>query len=279
MHRRMIPQKFTNLRLSDQDLDFLIEVAAPNVGDKSSLKKIVQEDEDFRTSFIENENVFRKLMRDEETFLKISPTLFFEILLRRAAIELSGVSYTLEKTRSMSIPVFDTRELVEFLNQQSLVIYLADMLSSFTKIESYTVSIRIRKGIWKKIRFNNMDIDGLIRFSEASREEYRLGLYKRIADICLFILGIYPDYAERSWRYPLSGEIRPQIPGRNKISPEDYAEKGQQFYKLAAEHRAAMESGLSDIFWALHENFQKARKPLNFIADYYLKTRRHNLFT
>jgi hypothetical protein len=152
------------------------------------------------------------------------------------------------------------------------------MLTSFTRIESYTFTFRIHKGIWKKIRFNDMDIISLIRFSEVLEDDYRLGLYKRIADICLFILGIFPEFAEGSYRYPLSGEIRPQIAGRVRISPEEYEKKGQQFYRLAAEHRAAVESDLSDVFWTLHENFEKAKKPLNFIAEYYLKTKRHTLF-
>ena len=224
------------------------------------------------------EKVFRKLMADDEIFLKISPTLFFEILLRKATSDLSRASYTLEKTRSMSIPVFDTRDLVEFLNDQSIVAYLANMLSTFTRIESYTVSFRIGKGIWKKIRFNDMDINSLIRFSEAIEDEFRLGLYKRIADLCLFILGIFPDYAERSYRYPLSGEIRPQIAAGAKISPGEYEQKGQRFYKLAAEHQAAVDADLSDVFRVLHENFQIAKKPLNFIADYYLATKRHHVF-
>ena len=178
----------------------------------------------------------------------------------------------------MRIPVFDTHDLVELLSEKSIVVYLADMLSTFTRIESYTVSFRIRKGIWKKIRFNDMDISSLIRFSEVVEDEYRLGLYKRIADVCLFILGIFPDHVDRSDRYALSGEIRPQIAGRDRISSEEYEKKGRQFYKLAAEHRAALETDLSDVFWALHENFQKAKKPLNFIAEYYLTTKRHNLF-
>jgi hypothetical protein len=274
----MANKHFTHLRLADRDLDFLVEAAAPNVGDKSNLKKIIQEDEDFRNSFVINEKVFDKLMTDDEVFLKISPALFFEILLRRAARELSKAGYTVEKTGSMRIPVFDAQDLVDLMNQQSLVIYLADMLSSFTKIESYTVSFRIREGIWKKIRFNDMDISSLIRFCEVVDDEYRLGLYKRIADVCLFILGIFPDYAERSYRYPLSGEIRPQIAGGPKISPEEYEEKGQQFYRLAAEHRSAFELDLSEVFRALYENFQKAKKPLNFMAEYYLKTKRRNLF-
>ena len=271
-------KKLTGLRLSERDLDFLVEIAASDVGDKSNLKKIIREDDDFCRSFITDEKVFRKLMDDDEIVLKISPGVYFEILLRNAAKELAKASYTLEKTRTMSIPVFDTQALVELLNEQSIVVYLADMLSSFTRIESYTFTFRIRKGIWKKIRFNDMDITSLIRFSEALEDDYRLGLYKRIADICLFILGIFPDFAEGSYRYPLSGEIRPQIAGRAGISPAEYEKKGQQFYRLAAEHKAAVESDLSDVFWTLYENFEKAKKPLNFIAEYYLRTKRLTLF-
>jgi hypothetical protein len=274
----MTTGKMTRLRLSDRDLDFLVEAAAPGVGDKPNLKRILRADEDFRNSFVSDEQVFNKLMADDEIFLKISPPFFFEILLRKAARELSRISYTLERAQRMRIPVFDTDDLVELLSDNAIVVYLADMLSTFTRIESYTISFRIRKGIWKKIRFTDMDISSLIHFSEAIEDEYRLGLYKRIADVCLFLLGIFPDYIERSYRYPFSGDIRPQIAERSRISLEEYEKKGRQFYKLAAEHRVAVETDLSDVFWALHENFQKAKKPLNFIAEYYLTTKRHQLF-
>ncbi|MBW1676021.1 MAG: hypothetical protein JRF30_00435 [Deltaproteobacteria bacterium] len=39
-------------RLSDRDLDFLIETGAPEVRDKARLKEIIREDEDFRNGFI-----------------------------------------------------------------------------------------------------------------------------------------------------------------------------------------------------------------------------------
>ncbi|MGD8992312.1 MAG: hypothetical protein PVI00_12730 [Desulfobacterales bacterium] len=270
--------KTVSLHISERDLDFLIEAAASDVGDKANLKRILREDSDFRNSFVSDDTVIKKLMADDEILLKISPSLFFEILLRKASRALARSSYTLEKTRSMSIPVFDTQELVELLSDDSIVAYLANMLSTFTRIESYTISFRIRTGFWKKIRFNDMDIAGLMRFSETIEDEYRLGLYKRIADVCLFILGIFPDYAERNYRYPLSGEIRPQLGASAKISPEEYEQKGQQFYKLAAEHQAVAETDMANVFWALHENFQKAKKPLNFIADYFLTTKRHMFF-
>ena len=270
--------KFTGLQLSDRDLDFLVETASPEVTDKPRLKQIIRDDEDFRNTFIGEEKVFRRVMGDDELFLKISPTLFFEILLRRAANDLKKASYTVEKTSTMSIPVFDTKDVVELLTRESLLGYLAHMLSSFTKIESYTISFRVKKGIWKKIRFNDLDIHSLMNFCGAVEDEYRFGFYKRIADICLFILGLFPDYAERDYRYPFSGQVRPHIRGKLRISPEDYENEGRKFYKLAAEHPSAKELDLSEVLWALHGNFQKAKKPLNFIADHYLQYKKHKYF-
>ena len=152
----------TTFRLSRRDLDFLVTTVSPEVSDKSHLIQIIQKDEDFRNSFIGDAKVFRKVMVDDEILLKISPSLFFEILLRKAAKDLSKVSYTYEKTQAMSIPVFDTEDLVSLLSRESLLIYLADMLASFSRVESYAISIRIRKGVWRKIRFNDLDIHSLM---------------------------------------------------------------------------------------------------------------------
>jgi hypothetical protein len=265
-------------RLSDSDFDFLVETASPEIKDKSRLKQIIQEDGDLRNSYVGDEKVFRKMMDDEEIFLKISPALFFEILLRRAANDLEETGYTLEKTSRMKIPVFDTREVSEFLTKESLLLYLADMLASFTKIESYTLSFRIRKGAWEKIRFNDLDILSLMNLCQAAGDEYRIGFYKRIADLCLFILGIFPDYAERDYRYPFSGQVRAHIHGKVRVSPEDYEKEGRKFYKLAAEHPSAKALDLSEVFLALHENFPKAKKPLNFIAERYLRYAKHKFF-
>lgn len=265
-------------RLSERDLDFLVETVSPEVADKRKLKMIIKEDEDFRNTFTGDERVFRRVMDDDEIFLKISPTLFFEILLRKAANDLERVSYTLERTRTMRIPVFDTKDVVELLTKQSLLVYLADMLSSFSKIESYAISFKARKGTWYKTQFNDLDILSLMGFCEVVEDEYRLGFYKRIADICLFILGLFPDYVEREYRYPFSRHLRPQIPGKVRISPEDYEKEGRKFYRLAAEHQSAKEMDLSEVFWALHGNFQQAKKPLNFIAEHYLQYKRHRFF-
>ena len=178
----------------------------------------------------------------------------------------------------MKIPVFDAGDVVELLTKESLLVYLADMLSSFTRIESYAISFRVKEGVWHKIRFNDLDMQSLMSFCDVVEDEYRLGFYKRIADICLFILGLFPDYVEREYRYPFSGHLRPPLLGKGRISPEDYEEEGRKFYRLAAEHPSAQEMDLSEVFWALHGNFQQAKKPLNFIAEHYLHYKRSKLF-
>ena len=266
------------MRLSVKDLDFLIETVSPEVTDKPRLKLIIEEDEDFRNTFISDQKVFKRVMDDEEIFLKISPSLFFEILLKKAVNDLEKVSYTIEKSGTVKIPVFDSKDVVGLLTKEPVLVYLADMLSSFTRVESYTISFRAGKGFWKKIRFNDLDIFSLMSFCEVVKDEYRLGFYKRIGDICLFILGLFPDYAERDYRYPFSGQVRSRIPGKGRISPEEYEKKGREFYKLAAEHLSAEKLELSEVFWTLHSNFQKAKKPLNFIADHYLHYKRAMLF-
>ena len=265
-------------KLSERDLDFLTETVSPDVSDKLRLRMIIMEDEDFRNTFIGDERVFRRVMDDDEIFLKISPSLFFEILLRKAVKDLEKASYTVEKTSTMKIPVFDTKDVVELLTRESLLTYLADMLSSFTRIESYAISFKARKGFWYKIRFNDLDVQSLMSFCEVVEDEYRLGFYKRIADMCLFIMGLFPDYVQRQHRYPFSGHLRPQTPGKSRISPEEYEEEGKRFYRLAAEQASAREMEISDIFWALHVNFQAAKKPLNFIAEHYLHYKRHMVF-
>ena len=152
------------------------------------------------------------------------------------------------------------------------------MLSSFTRIESYTVSFRVKKGVWKKIRFNDLDIHSLMSFADIVEEPLRLNFYKRIADICLFILGIFPEHAKYEHRYPLSRQPRPNLRGKTRISPEEYDKEGRKFYKLAAEHPSAEEFDLSETFLALYGNFQKVKKPLNFISEHYLQYKRHQVF-
>jgi len=274
----MIRLELQRSSLSDRDLDFVVQAAAPESKNKAKLRELIKEDEDFRKGLVGDEKVFRRVMADEEIVLRISPALYFEILLRNAIKELEKASHTIERAGTQAIPVFDTKEVVNLLAKQAILDYMAYMLSSFTRIESYVIPLRVRRGVWRKIRFNDMDIDCLTRICEAVDEEYRFGFYKRIADVCLFILGIFPEYAQFDYRYPFSGEVRPKIAGRIRRGIADYEEEGRKFYKLAAEHQSARTLELSEVFWLLHGNFNAATKPLNFISKHYLRYKKHRLF-
>ncbi len=274
----MVQERSKHFRLSDRDIDFLVETVSSQVSDKLRLQQIIREDDDFRNRFVSDEKVFRRVMDDDEILLRVSPTLFFEILLRRAVSALEQKGFTLEQTRTMKIPVFDSRDVVDLMGDDAVLIYLADMLSSFTRIESYTIAFRTKPGMWKKIRFNDLDIHSLIAFAQVVEEPHRLRFFKRIGDICLFILGIFPEHAEYDYRYPFSKQPRPHIRGRMRVSPKEYLTEGQKFYRLAAEHPSAEEYHMSDMYRILCENFEKVKKPLNFIADHFLRYKKSRVF-
>jgi hypothetical protein len=276
--RKVSDWGFKKYTVAERDLDFLVETAFPEIPDKRRMKAVLREDEDFQKSAMVEEKVLHRLLHDEEVFLQISPALFFEILLRRAGEDLKIRGYTLEKDRTRKIPVFDAQEVGDFLNREPLLRYMADMLSSFTKIESYTIPILIRQGIWKRIRFNDLDITSLRSCCEVVEDPHRFAFYKRIGDICLFILGIFPDYARQNYRYPSSAQLRPPLPGETRISPEEYEAEGRKFYRLAADHPVAAKLEMAETFWSLHTDFLKAKKPLNFIAEHYLPYKKQTLF-
>lgn len=274
----MAGQRIKEVPLSRGDLEFLIETVSPEVRDRSRLAQIIREDRDFRITYLTNEKVFRRLVDDEEIFLKISPQLFFEILLRRAVRDLREIPYTVERSGTMIIPVFDTREVADLLANEDVIHYLAHMLSSFTRIETYTFTYKVRRGVWERVRFNDFDIESLKHFCGAVDDEHRLGFYKRIADICLFVLGVFPECAERPFGAAARGGLGTHGAGALKADPELYEEEGRRFYKLAAEHQAARQLDLSEIFQVLHDRFCEAKKPLNLIAEQYLSQRKEKYF-
>ena len=267
------------VEFSKSDILFLVETVDPTL-----LSKIdtIEDDPDIIEGMMESEarKLFQRimLMSEETVTTTITPRFLFEVLLRTAQINLESQAYTVEWTATEKIPVFDSPEVVRFISDKMVLKYLSDMLTSFTRMESFTLPVRVRKGVWRKIRFNDMDIDSLLRFCQAVDEEHRFSFYKRIADLCLFILGMFPEYVTTDFRYPVSGEARPKLFGRLRRSPEDYEEEGRRFYKLAGEHRDAVVLDLTEVLYQLHEKFYLAKKPLNFISEHFLQFRKEKLF-
>ena len=189
-------------RYSEADVDFVVDAAAPEAGKREKLKAAFREDEAFRTALIADDRVFQRVMADDEAFVRISPALYFEVLLRKAHRELEQATYTLERTGSQTVVVFDTPEVLDLLKRPGAIDYLADMLASFTRVESYVVPVRVRPGLWRKVRYNATDIDSLMRLCQTADDEHRLAYYKRLAALCPFTPCVSPGPAPLHSRSP-----------------------------------------------------------------------------
>ncbi|MBF8299035.1 MAG: hypothetical protein HW397_84 [Dehalococcoidia bacterium] len=267
-----------SVQFTDYDLNFIVDTAAPGAADREGLKSLLRDDEAFRKAMVGDARVFKKVMSDEETLIRISPGLYFEVLLRQAATELQSAPFTMERSGSQSVAVFDAKEVASLLAMEPVLDYLAAMLASFTRINSYTGVERVKPNVWRRYRVNDMDIDSLIRLCAGADEDSLIRYYKRIADVCLFILGIFPEHAPFDYRYPASGAVRPLAFGRTRRGVQEYEDEGRRFYKLAGEHPIARTTEMAGVFHLLHEQFSAARKPLAFISAHYLQYRRESAF-
>jgi hypothetical protein len=260
------------------DLTFVGETLVPERIDRNHVTELLRSDESLLGAMLEDERLFEKMMVDEELLLSFSPTLFFEVLLRRARRELERESFTVERRHQQNVVLFDANQVVDVLSQPSVCSYLATMLASFTRINSMTIVLRVSKGVWHRIRVSDLDVDSLIRYAEAVHDDQRFWAYRRIADACLFLTGVFPE----SIQLPRGNaeNAQPRLRRRSSLlrSLEDHEAYGRAFYRLAAEHRVARAQGLDSVLTTLSESFVLAKKPLAFLAQRYLSLRKGRLF-
>jgi hypothetical protein len=257
------------LRLTESDLRFVVETVATRRRDYDHIVHLLRDKEDLLEPMLEDPKLLERLFRDEEAFLRISPHLLFSVLLRRVRIELEKEVYIFEAApRGKRIPVFEAPAVAELLSNTQIRDYLADMLSSFARINSGVVYWKER-GAWHKRRFSDVDIEDMIELARLADLEMRPALYKRIADIALFLSGIFPDQATlfESW---------PRATFADKPTLKDYEKQGRRFYGLAA--REAVHAHWGTALEALAGKFTFARLALNTLSDRYLKKQRIRYF-
>jgi hypothetical protein len=258
------------LSLPDRDLRYVIETVLPERRDVDHLLGLLRDDEAFVEAMIAAPRLFERVMAEEAIGLRFTPTLFFHVLLCQAHKDLQQAHYTVERRARQKIPIFDSHAVVDLLGEPPMRQYLAEMLVSFTRIRGFTYPVRVRRGVWYKRRFSDLDVDSLMRLCQSVEEQLRFGFYKRIADVCLFIAGVFPEYAQPGTSAAWAG--------RGQRDLEDYEQEGRQFYELAADHEGAAVLELRDVLLALSQRFTLAAKPLTFLSEHYLLTRRHVLF-
>ena len=120
------------------DLDFIIGAAAEQTVNKEGLRKAILEDESFRRGITGDEKLFDAVMNRRGILKEVSPSLFFEVLLRRAFREMEGSVYTVERTASQKIPVFDSQDALELMRNDDVFYYLIGLLASFVAAENGT---------------------------------------------------------------------------------------------------------------------------------------------
>lgn len=261
---------------SERDVTFVIETA----GSRLKPRKTAMSESYAVMEQVLDENNDRILervlsMEEERVLVAVSPRLLFETFLRKAKQVLSRGSYLLERVGRQVVPVFEAPEVGDFLSGKGIVPYLADMLVSFCRIESFTLLTGVKNGVWQRLRLNTMDIDSLLRFCSFLDEESCFPFYKRAADVCLFVAGIFPESA-------LVGEppgvARPPLPKRGRTM-EEYEREGREYYGRAAFLPAARAAGTDNVMRELAGRFRAARKSLNFLSDAFLGFRKGSLFS
>src|SRR6202049_5029838 len=177
---------------------------------------------------LEDPKLTERLFHDEEAFVRISPHLLFSVLLRRLRRELEKEAYVLDvDTKGKRIPVFEGPAVAEMLSDKQTRDYLAEMLSSFVRTNSGIIYWKER-GTWHKRRFSDIDMDDMIELARIIDPELRPALYKRIADIALFLSGIFPEHAAR-----FSAPRKTMFSAKRTL--KEYEQAGKRFYYVAAQ--------------------------------------------
>jgi hypothetical protein len=212
-----------------------------------------------------------------ETVL-VSPFLAFSVAVGRAVTDLSTMGYLPERSGlRQRIPVFDTPELRDFLASAARRLFLAELLASFTRVASGRYRVR-SGGRSRTRRFSELDPVRLAGLLEATPEESRPGIYRRLGDVSLFLAGVFPDYAAahalgqvdvarllRAARVP-----RAERDGLAASPALDLLEYLCARWYRAALAAAPVHTARLDVVGEVAGRFRQARRILNHVADRYL---------
>jgi hypothetical protein len=257
------------MRLSESDLKFVVETVATERRDHDHIVELLRDKPDLLEPMLEDRKLTERLVSEQDAFVRVSPYLLFSALLRRVWRDVEGQTFVLERdARGKHIPVFDAPRIAELLGEPALREYLIEMLCSFVRTNTGVLYFKER-GTWRKRKFSDLDMDDMIALCHLVEPSWKPRLYRRIADIALFLTGIYPDHAGLfvQWR---------QNRAAHRRTLPDYEREGRRFYSVAA--REPEPPWNAAVFEALAEKFDLARKALNALSDRYLEPLRERYF-
>lgn len=207
----------------------------------------------------------------------VSPFLAFAVAVHRTAVALEHATFVEERMGARRrIPVFDVAALRTVLRDPLRRYFFVELLASYTKVSSGVTWRRTPLG-WRRQRFSELDPVRLASLLDVVEPSERPGVYRRLGDLCLFLLGIFPDHpplpggaaADRLLRH--GGLHADEIEDLDGVTLFELL--GSTWYRTAA--RLASAAGVPRtatfaVVGDVAEHFHEARRVLNAVTDRYL---------
>jgi hypothetical protein len=215
-----------------------------------------------------------------------SPFLTFAVAVHRTAERLAGANYVEEWIGPRRrVPVFAVEPLRQLLGDPLRRFFLVELLSSYTHVVSGTTWTPTRRG-WRRRRFSELDVVQLAELVEAVAPAELAGVLRRLGDLALFLIGVFPDHTARTALGRPSAEARllrsagvdPTRVAPGSVEPFPLLERlGARWYSLAVQ-RSVAPSASVQVLEHIAEHFTDARRILNVVTDLYLFPLREQWF-
>lgn len=266
-------------KFSSADFQFLADTLCDSDHKKRHFLDYIQKDLQALDHILNQEKLLQQTALQDNLFVRISPYLYFEILLRRSLCDIQRENYILENVGyfNKKIPVFEQQKVLDALSPDMVKDYLVELLVSFIRINNFTIYIRRGKGIYFKKTISDFDLDLLTEIAKEVDEPYRFLFLRRAGDIALFISGIFPENLFGGRNAAISSS-RSHMMSRWKNQGEELEKIGKTLYQKASESAIAREYSLDSVLQLLSNNFPFTKKPLNIMSDRYLCFRKFDIF-
>lgn len=271
-------------RFTPRDLELLAELAGTDELDRARSDVEALED------VLAKRDLFARLFgpEPETTLLRASPFLAFTVLLLHLGREMGEVRFISERVGvGRRVPVFDVTGPREFLDNRERRLFLADLLTSYTRVAGGSVWFRTGRG-WRRRRYSELDPLRLVELVEVVPQAQHASVYRRLGDLCLFLAGIFPDYAVAHRLEPrhlarigrLLGEDEASSPAPSELVLAggsglwELEWVGRRAYRRAAQAGSPLPDRLED----LARRFGQARRVLDLLARRHLYPARAEWF-
>lgn len=217
----------------------------------------------------------------EGRLVDVSPFLAFAVAVHRATLELASMNYVPESAggqgQRQRLPVFDTPQLRDFLESLRRRVFLAELLTSFTKVASGRYVVRTRRGLRMR-RYSELDLVRMAGLADAAPDAEKPGIYRRLGDLALFLAGVFPDYVQQHALGPVdavrllrAARIANDEHDRLLSTPaiELFEHLGARWYRQAGE-LAPFRTEQIEVVIDIADRYHQARRVLNVVAGRYL---------